>query len=605
MGYWEAGTWILQRCRTRFRSAVALSLAVKILSLVLLAPLAAMILRFCLTRWGRASVGNFEIASFFLSPVGLTALIGVGVIYLATLYLELTGLVRLLVNDELHWWESFKSSTKLFHRLVHLGLRLLVLCLVLAVPFLAGIGSMYWLFWSGKDLNGLIILKPPEFWWGVGLAGTIAVIYVVLAVQLLLRRMHAISIVTLESGVSVSDALRSSIQRSEGTLWRCTATIALWALIQFSLSAVIFGITQFVLQTTLLRSHASLTVSVLFTGTALLIHLLVATILNVVANVTFAGVILVLYRQVSSGDSLRDHKSEPRIDNRVLPGWVVGAALVVLAAITVSSCIYAIRDLKLEEDLEITAHRAGAASAPENTVAALKQAIGDRADWAEIDVQLTSDQALVIMHDIDLARVGGGNRRVDEATLAEIQALDVGSSVGQQFAGERIPTLVEILAAAGDKIRLNIELKPHSVQDGQLLTRRVIEEIQRTGIVDQCRLCSQSYESLQLARQIEPRLELGYIAGAAVGKPEDLDIDFLMMKSSLATPKFVERARLRKIRVHAWTVNDPAEVPALLDAGVANLITDDPVRIRTRLDEIRALSTVDRLLLRARHAIAQ
>ena len=62
-----------------------------------------------------------------------------------------------------------------------------------------------------------------------------------------------------------------------------------------------------------------------------------------------------------------------------------------------------------------------------------------------------SDKALVVMHDIDLARVGGGNRRVDQATLAEIRELDVGSPFGQQFAGERIPTLNEILAAAATK----------------------------------------------------------------------------------------------------------------------------------------------------------
>ena len=76
-------------------------------------------------------------------------------------------------------------------------------------------------------------------------------------------------------------------------------------------------------------------------------------------------------------------------------------------------------------------------------------------------------------------------------------------------------------------------------------------------------------------------------------------------KSNLATRQLVDRARLRKITIHVWTVNNPTQVAPLLDAGVANLITDDPARIRAMLDEIRALSTVERLLLRTHNALGR
>jgi glycerophosphoryl diester phosphodiesterase len=240
---------------------------------------------------------------------------------------------------------------------------------------------------------------------------------------------------------------------------------------------------------------------------------------------------------------------------------------------------------------------------PENTVAALKRAIDDRADWAEIDVQLTADKQLVVMHDIDLARVGGGKKRVDQATLTEIRALDVGTLFDPQFAGEQIPTFEEILAAAGNRIRLNIELKPHGKSDVEELTRRVVAEIQRAGIAERCRLCSQSYEGIRLGKQLEPRLEIGYIVATSLGDVTRLEIDFLMIKGSLATGDLVERAALKQIAVHAWTVNDAAQVGPLLDAGVANIITDDPSLIRARLEEIRALGPVERLLLRARSAL--
>src|SRR6476620_7953468 len=219
---------IWERCRHQFRSALALSLAFKALNLILLAPLATVILRYCLTRWGRASVGNFELVSFLLSPAGIAALLGVGTILLASLYIELAGMLRLLADPSLHWWQAFQSSTKLFLRVVELRLRQLAVYLTLAAPFLAGIGVVYWLFWSGKDLNGLIILKPPAFWWGAAFAGVIAAAYILLALQVFLRRLYAVPILVFESGLSISEALRESIERSRGNIRRCASALAIW-----------------------------------------------------------------------------------------------------------------------------------------------------------------------------------------------------------------------------------------------------------------------------------------------------------------------------------------------------------------------------------------
>jgi glycerophosphoryl diester phosphodiesterase len=596
-------TW--ERCRHRFRSVLALSLAFKALNLIILAPLAASILRYCLSQWGRASVGNFELVSFALSPAGILALFGMGAILLASLYLELAGMLRLMADDGLHWWQAFRSSTSLLVRLAQLGLRQLVIYLVLAVPFLIAIGAVYWLLWSGKDINGLIILKPPVFWWGAILAGVIAAGYVALALPIFLRRsLFAVPIMVFEPGTSVSQAVRQSVERSRGTVARSAISLFIWALVISVLSSIALGLLRFVLLAILKLAGVSLATAVMFTALAFLINAVSAILLSALANMTFTGVVLSLYRQVAPPGTL-DKQTPIEVRTRPQFGWMLGAALLAVALFSTGVSSVAILSQTLGEVVEITAHRAGAAKAPENTVAAIRQAIADRADWAEIDVQLTRDKAIVVMHDIDLARVGGGNRRVDDATLAEIRELDVGSAFGKQFAGEKIPTLEEILVAASDKIRLNVELKPHSKQDGDELTRRVIEEIRTAKMVDRCRLCSQSYESLQLARQLEPRLEVGYIAGAAVGDLAKLDVNFLMVKTSLATRELVDRARLGKIAVHAWTVNDPDQVGPLLDAGVANLITDDPAAIRAQANEIGALNTIQRLLLRTHHALVR
>jgi glycerophosphoryl diester phosphodiesterase len=204
-----------------------------------------------------------------------------------------------------------------------------------------------------------------------------------------------------------------------------------------------------------------------------------------------------------------------------------------------------------------------------------------------------------------VARIGGGNRRVADLKLEELQALDAGTSINPKFAADRVPTLEEMLSTAQGKIRLNVELKPHSAADAKPLTEQVVQAIRDAGMVDQCRICSQSYEGIQLARKLEPRLPIGLIVSSAIGDPTRLPVDFLMIRSKLATPAFVTRSHAARVRVHVWTINDPRVVPPLLDAGVDNLITDDVPAIRGKLQEVRDLSPVERLLLRVRHLIAE
>src|SRR4051812_7067198 len=97
------------RLRERGVTALAFALAFRALDVVLLGPLMAAALRLFLLRWGRASVGNLEIAAFLLSPAGLAALLAVGGLALAGLYLELAGLTRLLADPELAWWQGLTA----------------------------------------------------------------------------------------------------------------------------------------------------------------------------------------------------------------------------------------------------------------------------------------------------------------------------------------------------------------------------------------------------------------------------------------------------------------------------------------------------------------
>jgi len=596
--------WSLGQFRTRVWDVVACSLAFNLLNLLVLAPVLAGVLRLMLARWGRASVGNFEIATFFLSPPGIAALICAGSLFIAIHSLQFAALVRLLADRRLHWWSALAGATGLFHRLIELGVRQLTVYLLLALPFLAGIGIVYAGLWSGRDLNGLIILKPPVFWTGAFLAGLIATGYGVLAARQFLRWLFAIPILLLQRGSSAREALEGSVELTRGRLWSLATTLILCGTVLALLAAVLAVSLKGGAEWILDRSGGSLNVALPVTAGLLLLSTAVLTLEAVFTSATFAALVLAMYRR-ATGMETHANAEVPAVEERRMfrMRWLIPAGLVALGGMMFPLCDWLVDQSEIRDPVEITAHRAGALRAPENTVAAIRQAIADGADWAEIDVQRTLDGRLVVMHDIDLARVGGGNRRVDRVTLAEIQALDVGSSFGPQFAGERVPTFEEVLAASGDQLRLNVELKPHRASDVGPLTEQTVEAIRNAGMVGRCRICSQSYPAIQRARELEPGIPIGFIAAVAVGDLAKLDVDYLMVSVDQAQRALIDRATVQGIGVHAWTVNDAGVVARLVDDGVVNIITDDPPLIRARLDELQALDPTERLLLRARREL--
>lgn len=588
------------RALDRPGAAVAFSLAVKVLDFVLLAPLGAAVLRAFLERWGRASVGNFEIAAFLLSPPGVLALVAAAGLLAATLYLEVAGLMRLLADRHLGWGRGLAAAAGQFPKLVALGVTQAAAYLTLALPFLVGIGLVALVFWSGRDPNSLLLLRPPEFWAGAGVAAVLVLGYAALAGRLFVHWLFALPILLFEP-VGVGQALRLSTERTRGKAWPLAGALAAWAAGFAAVNAAALGGLGGAAGWALDRVGTAPAVAVPATATVLLVQFAAATLLGVAGTVTFAAVVLARYEESAPRPT---PAGDPAPANRVrLRRWVP-PALLGAAAVVAWQSYSLIHGVRLADGVEVTAHRAGATHAPENTVAALRRAIADGADWAEIDVMLTADGALVVTHDTDLSRSGGGTKRVRDATLAEIRALDIGSKFGPEFAGEKIPTFDEILTAAGDRIRLNVELKPHGAAGVEPLTTRVAAAIRVAGMVERCRICSQSYEALQLSRSLEPRMKVGFIAGAAVGDLTALDVDFLMVEARKATRRLSDRAAARGVAVHAWTVDDPALLAPLIDRGVVNVITDDTPAMVGRLAELRELDPVERVILRVRNAWA-
>jgi glycerophosphoryl diester phosphodiesterase len=231
----------------------------------------------------------------------------------------------------------------------------------------------------------------------------------------------------------------------------------------------------------------------------------------------------------------------------------------------------------------IIAHRGASAYAPENTLAAFKLAIEMGADGIELDVRLSRDQEVVVIHDGRLGRTTDGNGLVSQTSLAELKGLDAGSWYGPKFKGETLPTLEEVIILVGGKAALNIELKG----DQETLINKTIELIQRYNLGDRVIISSFKTKALRKMHKNNPELPQGLLILPGLVGSWVRTISGKSVPHQTIHPYFkdVNADMLRQAHqshrpLLAWTVNNPEVMRRLFTMGVDGIITNDPLLAR-------------------------
>ena len=229
----------------------------------------------------------------------------------------------------------------------------------------------------------------------------------------------------------------------------------------------------------------------------------------------------------------------------------------------------------------VIAHRGASGYAPENTLAAFKRAIALGATFIETDLQLSRDSRFVAIHDDTVNRTTGGTGKVHDLSLADLKRLDAGAWFGSEFAGERIPTLDEILEfSKKNDVVFYLELKPGGSWGGEhalIGALRESQEVARTVVI--------SFDAgvLEGLRKIEPTLMTGLLFDGQIARPLDKALEVgarqLAVRGDLVTPALLTEARKKDLQVVCWTVNQPAHMRLLIDAGVDGIMSDYPDRI--------------------------
>jgi glycerophosphoryl diester phosphodiesterase len=228
-------------------------------------------------------------------------------------------------------------------------------------------------------------------------------------------------------------------------------------------------------------------------------------------------------------------------------------------------------------------HRGYPARFPENTPAAFEGAIQAGCDMIELDVTLTKDRKVVVIHDDTLDRTTNGRGLVREHTLAHIKQLDAGSWFDERFSAQCVPELSEVMALAAGRCLVNIEIKTSGFDaddPADAIERQVVRLVKTSGDMDRVIISSFDRRILERIAAMDAPPPLAYISDRRLDQGV---LDFLIAISAFSyhpRSTSIDREQLQQLHaaglnVFPWTINTRKEAEELRALGVDGLICNE------------------------------
>ncbi len=247
----------------------------------------------------------------------------------------------------------------------------------------------------------------------------------------------------------------------------------------------------------------------------------------------------------------------------------------------------------MPEQVQLVAHRGGSALAPENTLAAFRNALQYSVDAVELDVQMSRDGHVIVFHDNTVERLTNGAGNILDLDFAYLRGLNAAA----HFSGgwpepQQIPILREVLDLVKGRARVYIEIKT-SKRDGVTgryprLVESVVDDVRAAGMLDQVFIISFDWTVLPVLKALEPSVPVGALVSRDVWTAEmgpfeqlsalvqSLGFDWINMDRRLFTPDMPAIAHAHKLKIGLWTVNTLDELRRFAADGVDSLTSDHP-----------------------------
>ncbi len=244
----------------------------------------------------------------------------------------------------------------------------------------------------------------------------------------------------------------------------------------------------------------------------------------------------------------------------------------------------------------IIAHRGESYDAPENTLASINLAWERGAEAVEIDIHLSKDNQVVVIHDSNTKRVGAINKKIKQQTLSELKKLDIGSWKNGKYKDEKIPTLKEVLETIPSEKKLIIEIK-----SSNNILPFLKDDIKNSYLrTDQIEFISFSFSTVVETKKLFPRNNVLYLVDLdytwytrlispsvekLITNVKEANLDGLnVWAGKLLTKEFAQKVKSADLLLYTWTVNNPQHAQSLIDWGIDGITTDRAQWLKTKLE---------------------
>ncbi|WJH32926.1 glycerophosphodiester phosphodiesterase [Paenibacillus sp. CC-CFT747] len=236
----------------------------------------------------------------------------------------------------------------------------------------------------------------------------------------------------------------------------------------------------------------------------------------------------------------------------------------------------------------VIAHRGAAGEAPENTLAAFKLGLEQGCDAFELDVHLSKDGHIIVIHDGTINRTTNGTGAVADMTLEELRRYDAGSWFSEAYAGEKLPTLEEVFDLAPSGLMINVEIKGGI---GAGMEETLVDLMRRKNRVETVVVSSFDFITLATLKKLEPTVRVGLLYDNRLEHhwklPEAAGVETFSLHVAMRRLEAAHSAdaQAHDYAVYPWTLNDETIMRKAISFGVDGIITDYPGRLRAILEE--------------------
>ena len=369
---------------------------------------------------------------------------------------------------------------------------------------------------------------------------------------------------------NILDSIKRSWELTKTGKRKLVLTILLFEIIYLLIAAVLTGIITYICIYFDNDGNNPIIQTLFFSSISGIIFFL-----GVISKVTvITSLITVLINHNEISEKLVNNLNENKKKSRLV---VTLTTIIIVVAVLVNG--FNIYGNGVNKNIGTIAHRGYVAKGVENSIEALEGAAEVGADYVEFDIILTKDNKFVVMHDYNLKRLAGLNKRVQDMNFDEV----VGLTIKQGDYTSKIPSLEEFVNKAKElNMNLVIELKPHGAEPSNYIDI-LIDEVKRLKL-ENYKFMSLNSKVMEGLETKAPNLETGYVIPLQFGNFHHSNVDFFVIEDFSYRDRLVEQARKENKQVFVWTINDSALITRYLQSPADGIITDEPELVKDEKD---------------------